>query len=288
MAVLGLIILLILAGNMVRLAQTLFSPKIASSKSYLWKGDFNLNLVVTGDQSISVLVFNPREKKLSIVKIPSQTLVTVPGGFGNWQIRSVYGLAGVDVLKQTVANFLGLPIDGFLEFEGELTKDFLTLSNLSSIKGDLTPWEFIMLKLSLFSVRFDKVNTIDLAQTLERAKLSDGEEVFTSDPPRVDSVISSLADPAFRQENKSIAIFNGTARAGLAQSVARMIANMGGNVIITANTAETKKTTVLGEDSKTLKRLKQILDKCKKDDKNCGKIDSKEGRAQINIILGQE
>jgi len=288
--VLGLILGLILTGNIISLTNTLFSPRVTSSRNYTWNKSFNLNLLVKKESSIFVLVFNPTESKLSIVTIPDQTLVWVSEGFGSWQIRAVYDLAGIDVLKQTVSTFLGLPVDGFLELDSDikLGKDFLNLFNLSSLKTDLTPFELLSLKMGLSSVRFDKVEEIDLTDVLDQTKLADGTEVFSADPVRVDSIVSSLSDPTLKQENKSIAIFNGTNKLGLAQSVARMVSNMGGDVIITSNTENFKKTQVVGEQSQTLRRLKQILDKCKEEEEGCGKIAEYEGRAQINIILGED
>lgn len=312
---LGLILLLIIFGNLVKFTQTLFSPwKIqnATSKNYIWDGEFNLNLVVRKEQTVFVLVFNPKDEKAILINIPDQTLVSVPSGFGDWQIRSVYDLGGPSpngalLLEETLTSLLGIPIDGFLDI-GELkeVKDgdemiakfgknlFGGFMLIPSIKTDLTLWELIRLKMGLLSVRFDKVEKLDLfgAGGLEKSYLPDGTEVFRPDLIRIDGIIaSSVADPAIQFEHKNIAIFNAADIGGIAKSAARVVTNIGGNAIITTNHAQKiRHTQVIGEASQTLKRLIQIFEKCGDD---CDRIDPKDedlvsSRAQINIILGED
>lgn len=308
--VLGLIVLVILIGNLVKLTQTLFSPwKLSDShpKSYLWNGEFNLNLIVKKNSSVSLVSYNPKEEKLIILKIPPTVLVEVPGGFGNWQIRSVYELGesgkkgeGVSLLKMTVGSFLAIPIDGFLDM-GDLDKDadieklvellqknlIFALSSLPFIKTDLTLWELIRLKMGISFVRFDKVLNLDLSTVLDRGTLADGTPTFTADPVKLDSMLTPLADPAVKMEHKTIAVFNATEKLALAQKVARVITNLGGNVIITSNASQERdKSRIIGEKSPTLERLNQIL--CV----DCDKIKPSdwdgESRAEITIILGKD
>lgn len=312
---LGLILLLIFFGNLVKFTQTLFSPwKIQNTtlKNYIWDGEFNLNLVVRKDPAVFVLVFNPKEERAILINIPDQTLVSVPAGFGDWQIRSVYDLgetnkkgSGALLLKETLTSLLGLPIDGFLDIEGlkevkdgdqlitEFGKNLLGgFTLIPSIKTDLTLWELIRLKMGLSTVRFDKVEKLDLFLGLEKSHLPDGTEVFRPDLARLDGIIAAdVSDPAIKFEHKNIAIFNAADIGGIAQSAARVVTNIGGNAIITTNhTQKIRHTQVIGEASQTLKRLIQIFEKCGDD---CDRIDPKDedlvsSRAQINIILGED
>lgn len=312
---LGLILILIIVGNLVKLTQTLFSPwKLPhqSEKNYIWDGEFNLNLVIRKDPSVFILVFNPKDEKAILINIPDQTLVGLPSGFGEWQIHSVYDLgetnkkgSGALLLEETVTALLGIPIEGFLDIEGlKEVKDgdeliakfgknlFGGFMLIPSIKTDLTLWELIRLKMGLSTVRFDKVENVDLSQALQKSNLPDGTEVFIPDLIRIDGVIAPyVSDPAIKLEHKSIAVFNAADVPGIAQSAARMVTNLGGNAIITANhTKKIPRTQVTGEASQTLKRLIQIFEKC---DKGCDRIDPGDedlvsSRAQINIILGED
>ena len=160
---------------------------------------------------------------------------------------------------------------------------------MSSLKTDLTLLELLRLKIGLSSVRFDKVKELDLDKlsVLDKESLPDGTSVYTADPIRLDSILSDLADPVIISEHKTIAVLNATNQPQLAGKWARLITNLGGNVIITANAGEKlRKTKVQGLQSATLRRLKQIFgsgDKISSQDENT--ISS---RAQINLLLGED
>lgn len=311
--VLGLIVLLLILSQVVNLSRTLLSPwKIGSTqKNYSWDGQFNINLIFRS-KGIALVSYNPTDQKITVVDIPDETYLTSSHSFGDWQIRSLFdlgenqqGLGGDKLLKDTLTDFLGQPIDGFLDFSGSYksksAKEIVDIIRsspsgpvniLSNLKTDLTLWELLRLKFALGEVRFDKLTEIDLqrAGVLEKKQLLDGTEVLIADLNILDTTLTFLSDPKIKNEHKTIALFNGADKALFAQKWARLIANMGGEVIILSN-AQTKldKTIVLGEKSDTLKRLQQIFNfHCSEQD--CDKIqktdlDIAESRGQINIKL---
>ncbi|MBI2040233.1 LytR C-terminal domain-containing protein [Candidatus Microgenomates bacterium] len=308
---LGLIVILLVLGQLVNLTRMLFSPWQAelSPRDYLWDDHFNINILVYTNP-VSVFSFNPSEQKITVIKIPDQIYMEVPGGFGNWQVRSIYQLGqttkrgGNTLLKQSLSSFLGIPIEGVLEPTDDLRQKgveelielmrqnplniFLLIPNL---KTDLKLWELIRLKFALWGVRFDKVKILDLLElnVLERQRLADGSEVLTADLIRIDGILSDFEDPQIKKEHLSVAVFNATDYPQLAQKAARLITNMGGNVIMVTNAPQRlDKTKVVGENSVTLKRLVQIFG-CD----NCDKIELKDlgldsSRGQINLFLGED
>ena len=313
---LALLILALLVGFLIvswviQLTQSLFSPWKLSpdqERSYVWDAQFNINLLLRGS-NISVLSYHPKEERIVIINIPDETFLNVPYGFGLWQLRAVYELGesqkdsgGNKLLVETLTNFLAIPIDGFLDFSTlepnksaseivDILKEnpFSGFNLLSGLKTDLTIWELLRLKVSAGSVRFDKIKelSLDKIKVLDRENLLDGTPIYTADPFKLDSVLSDLADPVITSEHKSIAVLNATGQAQLAQKAARLITNLGGNVIITTNASQKlKKTQVVGLESATLKRLKQIFgsdDKIGPTDE-----DSISSRAQINLLLGED
>lgn len=301
--VLGLVILLLTLSWAVQFTRSLFTPFNASSghRNYLWNREFNINLLVRTNH-ISILSYSPKEEKVTIVNIPDETFVMVPRGFGNWQLRAVYGLGGDSLLKDTLTDFFAIPVDGFLDFSASKhlnsasevvntirQNPFAGLSLLSSLKTDLTPWEILGLKIGIGNVRFDKVKELDLLSlgVLDRENLADGTQVLTADPVKLDSVLSALADPAISSEHKTIAVLNATDHPQFAGKWARLITNLGGNVIITSNAGKKlDKTKVVGEKSLTLKRLVQIFGSSG----NISPTDEEvvSSRAQINVLLGQD
>lgn len=304
LVVLGLVIGLLITSWAIRFTQSLFSPwklSVKAERNYIWDAKFNITLLARTDQ-ISILSYNPTEKRIVILNIPDETFLDVPKGFGFWQLRAVYKLGGDKLLVDTLRSFLGIPIDGFLDFSGpgvnksaaeiveELRQNpFSGFNLMSGLKTDLTLWELIRLKLGITGVRFDKVAEINLDKQdiLNTETLPDGTEVLTADPVKIDSVLVDLADPAFASEHKAIAVWNATNRPLLAQKAARLITNLGGSVIITSNAEEKlKKTIVYGEKSASLKRLKQIF---ALDDKISSSSANLEfSRAEINIFLGED
>ncbi|MEK7617172.1 MAG: LCP family protein [Patescibacteria group bacterium] len=307
LAVLAVLVSLLLLSQIIQFISLLTRPLNSeiSSKNYTWNGEFTLNFV-TNTKPLSLVSFSPQDRKVTILTIPDATLVDVPGGFGKWQIRAIHQLGGENLVKSSVSQFLGIPVDGFSShnlvdhFRGNL---FSGMKILPELHSDLTGFELVRLKLGLLQVRFDRINQIDLEKlsVLEKQKLADGSEVFIVDPIRLDSVMSDLEDPKIKSENLSVAIFNATEYPLLAAKTKRLITNMGGNVIVTQNAprkveksyVDFGSTVVEGEKSKTLDRLKQIFDLgCSKDPK-CDKISVADlglaaSRAQIIVILGED
>lgn len=280
---LGLVVAIMAVGNLVRFTQNLFQPISQTvKKQYSWDGETRINLVVKS-KTVSVLSFDPNKKEVAIMNLPSETEVQVPGGYGNWPVRSIYDLGqsekppkGALLLSQSMGLYLGLPIDGYIQTDktgGQIVSDFRSPMGikdlLSNIQTDLSPIELIRLGFGLSKVRFDKINT------------------YQSDPQALDNQIKYFADSQIQNEQATVAVFNATDRPGLAAQVAREITNMGGNVTIQTST-ETKmsKTFIVGQDGYTKKRLSQIF--CSKS--ICDKMpaNSLDFRAQINVVLGED
>lgn len=302
-AVLVLVVGLLAVSWVTRLTQNIFGTR----KSYTWNGEFNINLLLRS-KSIALFSYNPKGEKLSIINIPDEVFLDVPGGFGKWQLRSIYdfgqsqkGVGGDRLLADSLSDFLAVPVDGFLDFSTDqnqktpaeivnaLRKNpFSAASLFSGLKTNLTMWELLKLSFGISSVRFDKVKELDLGSldVLDKENLPDKTLVLTADPVKLDSVLR-LTDPVIVEERKSIAVLNATDHPQLANKAARLLTNLGGNVIITANAkVPLKKTQIVGEDSLTLKRLRQIF---ASDDKiSTPGEDLIYQRAQINVLLGED
>ena len=287
-------------------------------KTYFWDGSSSLNMVFKGSE-IYFLSLDPNEKKLSIVKLPQQVYVEVPGDYGRWQLRSVYRLgdsekspAGPQLLKATLANLFKLPVDGILIFDDSRSfnpqKFVETLKQnpleifrlLPSIKTDLTPSELIRFSLGLRSVRFDKISEFDLLSLglLDVEQNQEGDVKLLADPEKLDGfVFNNLSDSRIQQEGLEVAIFNTTMTSGLGQKAAQIISHLGANVIqvgsIPDQNLEKNLITVKNEKEAdmTLKRLKQIFGKECFDPKICAIISHPtilSSRGQVIVILGKD
>ncbi len=293
LAILVLLIVfsILMLGSLTRFTQNLFKPiLLGANKVVRWDGNSQLNLVLKTN-NISLLSFDPNASTLKIVTIPDEFYVEVPG-HGSWQIRSVYDLGqgenppkGAALLEGSVANFVGLPVDGYLEIEGTRAEALAILrgsplsaiKKLTQIKTDLTPIELVKLYSGAFKVRSDKLS-LDSFQSDDLTKVDD----FT---------LHNLFDSKLHQEQLPIAVYNGTNLVGRASSAARMIANLGGNVIIQSNfeVSNIKNSLIFSKNnSYTSKRLQSIFTSDCQNEKICDKLLNNElySRADINVILG--
>lgn len=337
MAVLGFIILLLLVGKTISFMTNFQQPvskDFLAVRGYSWDTTSNLNLVIKA-KTISVLSFNPISKQVKVINLPDALYLTLPGGFGNWQLASVFDLGqaekdklGAKLLKTSLANFLGIPIDGLIEFTGtsgqkdayqlvSILKDgiFAYIKLSPNIKTDLSSREILGFVWGLSKVRFDKINRLDLINTgvLDKSQLPDGTPIYTSDPDRIDSIAVKLAEDNIVSEKVPVAVLNATKTPGLAQKGARVIANLGGNVIISANASQTKGKSVifvsskLGQNSVTLKRLSEVFASDCPSNLKCAIIvcemikkyspgdvcfttdpQISDSRADINVVLGED
>lgn len=290
----ALIFLLILA-QLIKFTNTLFSswklPSI-NQKIFSWNKDYNINLLARSDQ-ISLISYSPKKEAITIINLPDNLFFETTGGFGKWQLNSVYGVGGYKLLKNSISALFGLPIDAVVE--GDLTQaitedQFSLPSIISNFKTNLRLWDLIQLQMGMSKVRFDKIHQVNLDSLgiLEESLLADGSQTFTADPTRLDSSLENMVEPNFTEEHKTIAVFNSTDHPQIAQKAARLITNIGGDVIIVSNgKIKLNQTIISGEKSKTLDRLKQIFEADGTIDPSLSE-EINSSRAQINLFLGED
>ena len=306
-----LIVAVIFVGNFAKALHTLFSPLSSqTARTYRWDPNFNLNLVLT-TKPLSVLSYNPIEKKIAILEIPDSAYIEVPGGFGSWKSGAIYKLGeaenppkGAALLKSAFENFLALPIDGIIEISKQGTdssEQFVNLLRgnpvtainiLANSKTDLSPVELVKFVTGVRGVRFDKIQTFNLQDLglLTEDSLADGTDILVGDPIKIDALlIKHFADTKILDEAATIAVLNSTEKSGLAARKAQIITHIGGNVIIQASfNTKLDKNYVEGDQKYPLtsKRLKQIFGSY--DTLTLEQSAPELSRASVNLILGQQ
>ncbi|QQG43234.1 MAG: LytR C-terminal domain-containing protein [Candidatus Daviesbacteria bacterium] len=309
-AILIILILSLLFGKIAIFLKSFQQPfsQEESTKNYTWNGKSNINLIITG-KTLAVLTYKKVEQEIFLIKIPPHSYLNLPQNLGSWPLSSVYDLGqslkppqGSYLLKTSVSNLMGIPIDGFVGKENQTPVELLeslrqnplkTLTLVPTLKTDLSLPELISLSTSLPQVRFDKVQTLDLEDLMIPAELPDGTLSLTGDSIKIDSLTNKLAEASFRKEGLTIAIYNGTSTVGLAGKAARMVTNLGGNVIILSSleenqaksgvylsTADEKKLKL----TETFKRLVQIFGLRA----TILPEELRSSRAQINVVLGED
>jgi len=289
-----------------------FSPLDSAAGSYFqnsssWDGKMPLSLLYLEVSDIKAA--SPRTLDLGIISLnPTQglfTIVEVPISYG--KLEELYGLGeinaaegGVGVMAQEVQNLLGIPIDGYLVIDRAGRQELSSLfPDVSGVKEALVfptllklPQVWMVIQSSakislditgiaravwyLLQVRIDRIADLTLTPEL------------LDDSDSLDRRISPFfRDDQLAAEHLKIQVLNGSGKIGLAASAARVVRNIGGEVIRVGNCERqdlVKGYLLMESGSYTTSRLARIF----------GVSDSRppregsESRANITLILGSE
>jgi hypothetical protein len=150
--------------------------------------------------------------------------------------------------------YLGIPIDGFiasnsLDLNQEISSLFMNaVIRFNSIKTNLTVID--LFKLTIMTKTIPE-NSINIVKVGEKDRL------------RSDNIVGNLVtDPFIEKDQQTIQIINGADVVGFGSRLARLINNIGGNVILVTTDDSLKNKSEIkysGEKTYTAKRLQKIL-----------------------------
>lgn len=316
------IFFLLLVGQLFSFLSSLsrpITPNLLSQRFPPLNNKYSYNIAIKA-KDVGVVNVDPVNHQLTLLSLPDNTYVEVPKGYGWWELNKVYQLGqeqhppiGADLLHLSLQNLMALPLDRLIivstknqdKTVAELLEKWrsnplFAWFGLHSVTTNLTPaekWQFLF---SLNSTRQDKFRILDLYQTniTDSRLLPDSSRVLGVNEINLDLFIrDQLIDQSIYHEGYSIAIYNATAHPGLAGDLARIVTNLGGNVIITSNTEKLTPTSaviVVDPDksiikSTTFERLSYLVApnctrfKCTFDDPQVDR-----SRAQVAIVLGED
>lgn len=189
------------------------------------------NLTISDDKNLEVMSLGPAAKTITVFKL-------------NRNIGS-----------NEAGRFLKVPIDGFMTcncLDLNQRTDSLFLKAIFSYKKLQTNLTIIdILKLLFFSksIAAGTVNIKNISTDLT--------------PLESDRIVSRLVgDELIEKDNQTIQIINGTDIDGLGNRLARLVTNMGGDVIIVATSdAPRKRSTIsyIDQETYTVERLSKVL-----------------------------
>lgn len=239
-------------------------------------------------KNLAVVSFNPTKETLAIIDLP----------VGSEPLGQKDGLS---VTARAVTEILGMPIDGYVLVgekgvlklkqlfpqDGNI-KELVSLGNVfqlpavwgiarENLATSLDLPEIFHALWYLYKVRSDRISSINPSQEL------------LDDPTALDRKLAPiLQDKKILDEHLKIQVLNGSDKPGLASSAARIIKNIGGEVIRVDNFE--RQDLVRGylilesSGSYTARRLAQIFDVFDSRPPRTGS----EARANITLILGSE
>jgi hypothetical protein len=159
-----------------------------------------------------------------------------------------------DIKLPEVGRFLEIPIDGFISFKSQdlnLNTEALftkALFDFKNVKTNLTIFDLLKLAISAKSIPENSVNTREIGNI----KSSDADKI----------VGRMVIDDLMEKDYQTIQIINGTQVSGFGSRLARLITNMGGNVILVMTENSPRKKSVITYIDKrtyTVERLQKLL-----------------------------
>ncbi|MDP3955432.1 MAG: LytR C-terminal domain-containing protein [bacterium] len=268
-----------------------------------WDGNSRLTLGVSG-KKVVLATFSPRDEELLFLLLPQDTYLEVIHGYGRYRAEAVLSLGEQEKQKDLFADSLqenfGLPVDGWMTSQAErepideeeakkIFLEDLTSKILRNGETNLTTWDLVRLWWQVKNLRFDKTKVLYLGKysVLVNKPMADQSRAWTIDKVMFDTKMAKLfSEPQIRDENLGMEILNGTDYSGLGEKAARILSNMGGEVVLVGNSGERiKKSKVKSKkadrNSFTVKKVLKIFD---------GKWEEKteEGRAEVTLILGDD
>lgn len=194
-------------------------------------GSKRFNLTISDNKNLELMSLAPAAKTITIFKLNRN--------IGSYE----------------AGQLLETPIDGFmLSSSLDLSEkpDLLFLKSILNAKTLQTNLTIIdLLKLLIFSksIPAGSVNTKNISTDLT--------------PSESDKIVSQLvSDELIEKDNQTIQIINGTDIGGLGNRLARLVTNMGGDVIIVATGNSPKKTSSISyidQKTYTVERLQKVL-----------------------------
>ena len=277
----------------------LVNKTLQITKQSVWDGESHINIAIdNGD--IEIWSIEPSEKSAHRIVIPKNAYLSV-GSYGAYRASTIGRLSLLEkkdgsLVAMAIEESLAVPIDAAI-VRKEGADDLLELSVLfgpqglvntiskAPLSGRVTNLSHLdLFRLWALSLKKESIETIYLTDTNVTSKMSlpDGGEGLAVDRDQ----FTKLAPKYFRdlrieEEELTIEILNGTTMSGLANSVAQLITNIGGNVINTAKHEKSDRTAVFAKnDSYTAEKIAKILK---------GELlreSPKESRADIVVVLG--
>lgn len=191
---------------------------------FVWKTWPSRFTVLFYSDPIRVLVWNKGRGESVVVTIPESVVIPAVHGYGKYALSSLWKFGELDpkeesLLALSLSEVLGIPIKWYIG------------PNRTNVPFPL-----------LFQMRLipQKATIIDASLARREVVLPDNSTQQELDDIELDRILGNVFEvPRVREEAIPIAIYNTTKTPALGTRMARMIAHVGGNVLIVGNSTQT-------------------------------------------------
>jgi len=193
-------------------------------------------------------IFDKSTLKTVVYKIPVDLTVDVPGRFSEEPFYNILALGnmetggveeGAKIMTKSIFKLLAFPVDRYIIVEKD-SADSVKMLYRGRLKA-LSEVNIINLKNKIKTDHSLKelLDIYKFSNSLPDDRFLETEigESYISNPALLDEELMDITfDSVLSHEKKSIAVLNGTDTPGVANFVSRVIRNLGGRVVATANT----------------------------------------------------
>jgi len=216
------------------------------------------------NSGVYVVSYLSSQEQLVIVSFPEGMKIEAVGGFGPWRVESLYPLGemqekGGELLHRSFAEFFGVGVEGWLVTDKvgvemsrgnarSILRRIFGRALIGKARTNFGLWDLFRLWNAIGAVRLHNVELVDLSRSGAVVEQSqpDGSVTFTADLELLDQLSRRLfSHPELIEEGVAVAVLNGTNHRGLGARVARIVRNMGGDVVVVSDYSRTEEMTTL-------------------------------------------
>ncbi|MEK7533434.1 MAG: LytR C-terminal domain-containing protein [Patescibacteria group bacterium] len=222
-------------------------------RAVLQAAPYRQTIVIAGSPT-HILSVNAAKSNVTLIDIPEDTVISAVKGYGNYSVRSLITLDGIDthhgtLVTASLSDAFGIPISWYVaptdSFAGNGTVDMVRrLFSWGSIgrmligKIDtsvpISTW--ISLVWMLRFIPADAVEIVDVGPAIVPMQLPDGGSAPTLDESKLDFVLQNrLVDTGLRPENLTVAMYNTTQIASVGLRASRQLSRMGIQLVFVGN-----------------------------------------------------
>ena len=252
----------------------------AKAKGSVWDGQSVLTMVSQNDDQLELISFFPLQNRWLTLEIPGNTVSLVSSGYGEYQLKNVYDLGRLDdnggeLLRRTIQEMLAVPVHGW-----SVARD-----------SNLTWWDNWRLSRAKHLIRTKKnrLNNDSQQSIWNQETLNDGSQIYRVNQGLIEELINkNFIDQKVVDEGLSMAILNGSQASGTAAVVGRLIANLGGEVVLIGNRDQLEQSYIMVTSAD---QINDYTVKVLQRDLGIARIeigDTMEHRADLVVVLGED
>ncbi len=239
---------------------------------------YRQTIIIAGNPA-HILSINAAKTNVTLIDIPEDTVISAVKGYGNYSVRSLIALDGIDkhhgaLVSTSLSDALGIPISGYVppsditDGSGsvEMVRRMFSWGSIAAVLSrklstsiPVSTW--VSLVWVLRFIPADAVEILDVRPAIISQASPDGSFVPTLDESRLDFVFQNrLFDIGLRAENLTVALYNTTQIPTVGQRASRQLSRIGIQLVFVGNSdTERAACAITGSDKAVRSKTAQFI-----------------------------